>query len=79
METDKISKILRKYGEDELKERKMFRDPLGIEAFQEFKQEDPRTKAIEQIVICIKNLEIQKRELLFRIRDDFRRITREKA
>jgi hypothetical protein len=57
----------------------MFRDPLGIEAFQEFKQEDPRTKAIEQIVICIKNLEIQKRELLFRIRDDFRRITREKA
>jgi hypothetical protein len=52
------------------------KDPKGVEAFQEFKQEDPRSKAIEQIEIDIKNLESQKRELEFRIKEDFRHITK---
>ena len=52
----------------------MEKDPKGVEAFEEFMQQDTRTKAIEQIDIDIKNLENQKRELVFRIIDEFRRI-----
>ena len=59
---DNISKVLRDFDPDA--------------DWKKFQQEDPRTKAIEQIDIDIKNLEIQKRELEFRIKDDFKRITR---
>ena len=58
---DNISKVLRDFDPDA--------------DWKKFQQEDPRTKAIEKIDIDIRNLEIQKRELESRIKDDFRRIT----
>ena len=58
---DNISKVLRDFDPDA--------------DWKKFQQEDPRTKAIEKIDIDIRNLEIQKRELESRIKDDFRRTT----
>jgi hypothetical protein len=57
---DNISKVLRDFDPDA--------------DWKKFQQEDPRTKAIEKIDIDIRNLEIQKRELESRIKDDFERI-----
>jgi hypothetical protein len=57
---DNISKVLRDFDPDA--------------DWKKFQQEDPRTKAIENIDIDIRNLEIQKRELESRIKDDFERI-----
>ena len=57
---DNISKVLRDFDPDA--------------DWKKFQQEDPRTKAIENIDIDIRNLEIQKRELESRIKYDFERI-----